>query len=208
MSLHPSLALSLCLAACAGSPPPAAAPTPPAAEAPKPDTAPFDRMFIDMMVPHHQGAVEMAHIALERAEHPELKVMAQAIVSSQEAEIARMKGWRNAWFGSEDTPPMGGAMDPGMPDMPGMGGMTDMPRMVEGLKTASPFDLAFIDAMIPHHQEAVRMAGEATTKAGHAEINELAASILRDQQKEIAQLQEWRTAWYPNAPTAMPGMAH
>ena len=51
-------------------------------------TTPFDRQFIDMMVPHHQGAVAMARIALTRAQHPQIKRLAQSIVAAQQREIA------------------------------------------------------------------------------------------------------------------------
>ena len=67
---------------------------------------PFDRQFIDIMVPHHQGAVEMAKIAQQRAEHPEIKRMADDIVRSQSSEIDQMRAWRKSRFGSDQTPAM------------------------------------------------------------------------------------------------------
>lgn len=51
----------------------------------------YDAMFIDMMVPHHEGALQMSKEALERAEHPELKALAQKIIAAQTNEIAQMK---------------------------------------------------------------------------------------------------------------------
>src|SRR3954470_3832515 len=47
-----------------------------------------DERFIDAMVPHHQGAIDMAQVALENAEHPEIRTLAENIISAQEAEIA------------------------------------------------------------------------------------------------------------------------
>lgn len=161
----------------------------------------FDEMFIDMMVPHHQGAVAMAVIANDRAEHPEIKALAGRIITSQEAEIGRMKTWRKAWFGSDVTPamdmPANHAQMPGMDHMSGMAGMA---KDIEALKTAVPFDLAFLDAMIPHHESAVAMGEACAGKAQHAEIKALALTIIEDQRKEIAQMKEWRLAWYPSAP--------
>ncbi|MBW4538834.1 MAG: DUF305 domain-containing protein [Myxacorys chilensis ATA2-1-KO14] len=61
------------------------------------------------------------------------------------------------------------------------------------------FDLRFMDAMIPHHQGAVKMAQEALQKSKRPEIKKLAQSIIADQDKEIAQMQQWRKAWYANA---------
>lgn len=61
---------------------------------------PFDRMFIEMMIPHHRGAIRMARIELRRGKDPELRTIARAIVSAQAKEIKEMKGWYAAWYGS------------------------------------------------------------------------------------------------------------
>ncbi|MBN8560134.1 MAG: DUF305 domain-containing protein [Leptolyngbya sp. UWPOB_LEPTO1] len=61
------------------------------------------------------------------------------------------------------------------------------------------FDLRFIDAMVPHHQGAVKMAQEALQKSKRPEIKKLAQSIIADQDKEIAQMQQWRKTWYASA---------
>jgi uncharacterized protein (DUF305 family) len=52
-----------------------------------------DEMFLRMMIPHHQMAVDMGERALERAEHPELKELAQKIIDEQSAEIELMRGY-------------------------------------------------------------------------------------------------------------------
>ncbi|KAF3888476.1 DUF305 domain-containing protein [Tolypothrix bouteillei VB521301_2] len=61
------------------------------------------------------------------------------------------------------------------------------------------FDLRFIDGMTPHHQGAVTMAQEALQKSQRPEIKQLAQAIINAQEKEIAQMKAWRTAWYPTA---------
>ena len=148
--------------------------------------AAYDQNFIDGMVPHHQAAVEMAKVAQTKAEHAELKTLASAIIAAQDGEIAQMKGWRKAWYGSDQIAPgMGGHQ---------MGGMdTDL----AAFGNAQPFDRAFIDAMLPHHESAVMMAKEAQTKAEHQEIKDLAGRIIASQQQEINQMKGWRTQWYP-----------
>jgi uncharacterized protein (DUF305 family) len=70
------------------------------------DARPFDRQFIDMMIPHHQGAIRMARVELEKGENPELKELAQAIVDAQAEEIDEMNTWRVEWFGG--VSPAGG----------------------------------------------------------------------------------------------------
>ena len=53
----------------------------------------FDKEFVRQMIPHHQMAVMMAQMASERAAHPEIRTLAQSIITSQSAEIAQMQGW-------------------------------------------------------------------------------------------------------------------
>ena len=169
-------------------------------------TASFDQQFIDMMVPHHEGAVAMAEIGQARGEHVEVTQMAEAILRTQREEIDQMKAWRKAWFGSDQTPPMSQ-----MPMVPGMGGghaahggsgTMNMAADVEALRNApEPFDLAFIDAMIPHHQSAIDAAKAAGTRAERPEIKQLAQEIIAAQQREIDQMRQWRASWYASAQT-------
>nr|WP_317269165.1 DUF305 domain-containing protein [Arthrospira sp. PLM2.Bin9] len=62
------------------------------------------------------------------------------------------------------------------------------------------YDLRFIDAMIPHHEGAIIMAQEVLAKSDRPELQNLAAEIIQAQASEIAQMREWRQAWYPDAP--------
>jgi uncharacterized protein (DUF305 family) len=156
----------------------------------------IDELFINMMVPHHQGAVEMANIALERSGRSEIRELANAIISSQEAEITQLKNWKEQWYGSSETPSM-----QIMPAMEGGHAAMNMQADVDALKNApEPFDLAFIDAMIPHHQSAIDAAQMVIDSAVHPEISELAQQIIEAQKKEIEQMLEWRQEWYPEAP--------
>jgi uncharacterized protein (DUF305 family) len=66
----------------------------------------FDRAFIDMMIPHHQGAIRMARIQLELGEDEDLWAISRAIISTQSREIEQMNAWRRAWYGSPS--PAGG----------------------------------------------------------------------------------------------------
>lgn len=61
----------------------------------------YDLRFIDMMIPHHQGAITMAKDALQKAQHPEIKKMAQNIINSQQQEIKQLQAWRQSWYGSQ-----------------------------------------------------------------------------------------------------------
>jgi uncharacterized protein (DUF305 family) len=146
-----------------------------------------DERFIDAMVPHHQGAVEMAQVALKNAEHEEVKQLSEDIVSAQEAEIGELKAIKQREFGTSEVP-----MEMGTGEMEAMG-MTDP----DELANKDPFDKAFIDAMIPHHRSAISMAQLALGDSDKPEIREIARNILGAQKREIAQMQEWRREWYP-----------
>lgn len=60
---------------------------------------PFDRAFIDSMIPHHAGAIEMSSVALLRSSDPEIKALARQIIDAQSKEIGQMIAWRDAWYG-------------------------------------------------------------------------------------------------------------
>lgn len=61
---------------------------------------PFDKTFIDMMVPHHKGAITMARAELSKGKNPTLRRMAEAIISAQQGEVNRMRKWRKQWYGA------------------------------------------------------------------------------------------------------------
>lgn len=61
---------------------------------------PFDRAFIDMMTPHHEGAIAMSKAELAKGASPEAKKIAQGIISAQEREIREMSTWRKSWYGA------------------------------------------------------------------------------------------------------------
>jgi len=72
-----------------------------------------------------------------------------------------------------------------------------------GRAQAAPFDQAFIDAMVPHHQGATMMAQMAVKKAHYREVRNMARMMVSEQQKEVKQLKAWRKAWYGSAETPM-----
>jgi uncharacterized protein (DUF305 family) len=146
-----------------------------------------DERFIDAMVPHHQGAIAMAEVALENAEHEEIKELSRNIISSQQAEIEELKAIKKEEFGTSQVP-----MEISREQMRGMGVMMNPQELAD----REPFDKAFIDAMIPHHQSAIDMARVALENSDNPKVKELAENIISAQQKEIEQMQEWREEWY------------
>ncbi|MCL6750307.1 DUF305 domain-containing protein [Nostoc sp. CCCryo 231-06] len=161
-----------------------------------PADANFDLRFLDGMTPHHQGAVEMAKEAQVKSKRPEIKKLADNIIKSQNQEITQMKQWRQAWYANAGNKPM--AYDSKMGQMAEMSSdqMKTM-MMSQNLGAAdAEFDLRFINAMIPHHQGAVTMAQDALSKSKRPEIKKLAQEIVKAQEIEIKEMQQWRKAWY------------
>jgi uncharacterized protein (DUF305 family) len=177
-----------------------------------------DLMFIDMMTPHHESAIAMAEVALERAEHPELAELAelaQSIIDSQQAEIEQMQTWRDEWYPDVPQTPMGQMGGMGMMmqcpmnlegmGMMGMAGMMDPQVAAETMRAAEePFDLAFINAMIPHHLMALMMTEGLTQTAVHPELAALAQEMFDVQLREITTMQGWRAEWYGATGAATP----
>lgn len=161
-----------------------------------PADANYDLRFIDGMIPHHQGAVEMAQEALTKSQHPEIKKLAQNIITAQNREIKELKQWRQAWYPSSESTPM--AYDQKMGHMMPMSQSQMQGMMMKGDLGAADaqFDLRFINAMLPHHEGAITMAKDASSKSKRPEIKKLAQDIITSQQKEIDQMKEWRKAWY------------
>ena len=96
----------------------------------------------------------------------------------------------------------------GNSDMSGMSGMSDMKSSPNA--AAAPYDLQFLDTMTHHHEGALDMAKTAVGKTNNQELKAFAQKIIKDQEKEIAQMKDWREKWYAGKPAAvnmeMPGM--
>lgn len=154
----------------------------------------IDAHFIEQMIPHHEDAITMANVALEKASHQEIKQLAQDITRTQSEEITTMRQWYKDWYG-KNVPNVFSGMGPGMMRMGMMGNETDM----EKLETAADFDEAFIEEMIPHHQMAVMMAQMLSRTTNRAEMKQLAKDIIEAQTREINLMRDWYGQWYGQA---------
>lgn len=153
----------------------------------------LDKHFIEQMIPHHEGAIAMANLALQKAKHSEIKTLATAIISAQTSEIQSMNSWYQDWFGSAVPKVNTGMMGGGMMSVNGMhmGGQEDM----AALENATDFDKAFIEEMIPHHQLAIMMANMLQSGTNRPEMKQLADNIITSQTREIEMMRSWAKAW-------------
>ncbi|CAL9411603.1 hypothetical protein SUDANB6_01662 [Streptomyces sp. enrichment culture] len=141
-----------------------------------------DVAFAKGMIPHHRQAVEMADLALSRAESAEVKTLAADIKKAQDPEIETLSGWLASWG---EEMPAEGAMDHSMHG----GGMMTAEEMRQ-LKEASgkAFDTAFLEMMIKHHEGAVEMARTEQADGAYAPAKEMAGQIVTSQSAEIEQM--------------------
>jgi uncharacterized protein (DUF305 family) len=146
-----------------------------------------DERFIDMMVPHHQMAIQMAQLAQKQGQHAQIKRLAANIITTQGQEITELKALKQQLYGTAETPTM---MNPVQMDNTGM-------LTPDQLAQQRPFDRAFIDSMIPHHASAIEMASVALLRSGNPDIRRIARTIVTAQSAEIGQMIQWRQTWYP-----------
>jgi len=182
---------ALLIASCDGG---AATFTPtPAVEATHPPASTFIKSeldYLDLMVPHHQLAIDMSKIALDKAHHGEITGIARDIIKEQDDEIHRMQVWRDMYYPSAPTPELGA--NTMLKLMPGMS--VDL----AALKASPNFDRDFIAAMIPHHESAIEMS-QAAIQSGvlkHQEVSDFAHDVITVQQTEINRMLLWQQEWF------------
>ena len=139
-----------------------------------------DVMFAQMMIPHHQQAIEMADLALANpSTSPDVERLAQQIKAAQDPEIATMKRWLSEW-----GVPTSASMDHGTS---GMMSEADMASLESA--QGAEFNRLWLEMMIAHHQGAVTMAQDVLASTEDAEVKGLAQAVVEGQQKEIATMQ-------------------
>ena len=129
-----------------------------------------EREFIEEMIPHHQEAIDTAREVLARGgTTPEIRTLAQNIITAQEQEIYSMKVWYESWYGipyqstAEYTPMM---------------------RELSSL-SGKVLDRTFLEDMVMHHMGAIMMAQSVQPYIEHQEIDDLSKAIVSTQSEEI-----------------------
>lgn len=139
-----------------------------------------DIMFAQMMIPHHEQAIEMSDLALQNSTNPEIRDLATKIKGEQAPEIELMESWTDSHMGSHMESHAGHMMD----------GMLSEEEMDE-LKSARgvEFDRLFLEGMIKHHEGAIDMADD-VDDSKNPDVAKLAQSILITQRAEIEVMKE------------------
>ena len=140
-----------------------------------------DVMFAQMMVPHHEQAVEMADLALKNdTTSTEVRALAQQIKGAQGPEIETMNGWLRSWGAPASAEMSHGGSD-------GMMSAADMASLAKA--SGAEFDRMWLTMMVQHHQGAVEMAQGVLGTSADTGVKTLASSIIAGQEKEIATMQ-------------------
>ncbi|MFG2004535.1 DUF305 domain-containing protein [Spirillospora sp. NPDC048911] len=148
-----------------------------------------DVMFAQMMIPHHQQALEMAEPAKTRAAMPEVKKLAAGIEKAQDPEIKQMTEWLTGWGAPAPSPGM--SMDHGGMNHGGADGMMSTKEMERlGKLSGMAYDKAFLNMMIKHHQGAVAMARTEQASGRFPAAKTMAGSIISSQTAEIATMRQ------------------
>jgi uncharacterized protein (DUF305 family) len=143
-----------------------------------------DVMFAQHMIPHHQQAVDMATMVPSHTTNEALRVVAIHIKTDQRAEISLLTDFLNRW-----GEPLAGH------EPMTMDGMVDHDTMsqLESLN-GSAFDTLWINAMIAHHQGAIRMAEAELTHGQNPDARKMAQQIITAQKREISYMTDMISA--------------
>ena len=137
-----------------------------------------DVMFLQMMIPHHQQAIDISNQAITKSKDSELIALAKKIATDQAAEIIQMKAWLKDANASED-------MGHSMHDMGGMLSSDELSNLNSA--TGSAFDKAWLEGMIGHHEGAIHMTNM-INDAQNPAIKEFGNKIVKDQSAQIDQM--------------------
>jgi uncharacterized protein (DUF305 family) len=151
-----------------------------------------DMTFAQMMIPHHQQAIDMTKLAAEKATDAKVKDLATRIEDAQDPEIEKMNGMLEQWGAAmgEDMPGMDHGSDHGSDhggtSMPGMMTEQEMSKLEKA--TGATFDKMWVQMMIRHHQGAIDMANTELKSGKNADAKALAQQIIDAQQAEIDEM--------------------
>lgn len=143
-------------------------------ESPSSEYSAADIMFAQMMIAHHQQAVDMATLAKTRASHSEVKALAAQIEAEQAPEIERMTSWLKA---------AGAPLEFGH-SMHMQGLLTEGDMAALSQASGAEFDKLFLEGMIGHHEGAILMA-QPVIDSNNSEVKSLAEAVVSSQTEQI-----------------------
>ena len=148
-----------------------------------------DVAFAQGMIPHHEQAVEMAEMALEKSDNPEVTDLAARIVEAQGPEIEKLEGWLEEWGEAESADDGGHSGMGGSGADSGGGMMSDADMATLEKASGEEFDGTFLEMMIEHHKGAIEMAETELEDGEFPDAQAMARDIIDAQQSEIVEME-------------------
>ncbi|MCW1949231.1 MAG: DUF305 domain-containing protein [Candidatus Shapirobacteria bacterium] len=132
----------------------------------------FDLRYINGMIAHHRGAMLLAEQAAQKSQDEKIKTLAETILKDEPKAIEELYNWKKDWYGDNRK--------------------VKDPLKVNLGEYDDNFDLRFLNGLIFHHQEGVKMTKETRLKSSRAEILNNANKVEDFLNEGIKMLTEWR----------------
>lgn len=153
----------------------------------------LETTFMGGMIPHHEIAIAMAQLELQRGRNDKIRHLAHAIITSQTHEVAQMTAWLKRWYGLTPQQAIDQAPEPARSQIQSMDTMMQS-SMIGPLKATAVgrgFDVKFVSLMIPHHQMALIETPPVQDQATHEPLVATANTIALSQEQQIIEMLHW-----------------
>ncbi|HLF47019.1 MAG TPA: DUF305 domain-containing protein [Chitinophagaceae bacterium] len=148
-------------------------------------TGDFDLDFANMMIIHHQSAIDMSRAVIDKGTDAQIRTMAQNIITAQNMEIGQLQAFIKD-YKIPDTKKTNQEMHNELDET--MKGMMDN---MNNMQMTENTDKDFVRMMIVHHESAVKMAGDELSHGKQYAVKKMAQKMVEDQSKEINDFKAW-----------------
>jgi len=135
-----------------------------------------DLRYLNAMIAHHSTAMDLAEQAKNNSNRQEITGLAKEILDNEPAAIEELYAWKKEWYNDKRRPVK--------PDVPDLGSFDEK------------FDLRFLNALIAHHEEGIKMTKEIRLKSTRLEVLNNADAVEAFLKSSLEMLNQWRTQWY------------
>lgn len=144
----------------------------------------FDIDFANMMIEHHQGALDMSQVELSQGKDEKMKSKAQEIITKQKDEQQKLRDFVNSYKPS--------GMKHGEGEL--QKSMSGTSSNMKSIQMSGDVDKDFAMMMIAHHEDGISMAKMELKNGMSTQLKKMAQKIIDDQQNEIKEFHGWLSA--------------
>jgi uncharacterized protein (DUF305 family) len=142
-----------------------------------------EKEFLTDVIAHHEGAITMAYVALDHSDRPEIIELANTIITMEKKNIDATYVWRRDWY-QDSSHIFIDQVDPKI-------------TMIKDLGSKdADFDSRFLNAMITHHEGAIKMLSANLTPDTREEIRTMSTGAIAGLSQDIILMQKWLKEWY------------